>query len=288
MQSFFERSIEYLKGVGPQRAELLNKELGIFNFGDLLQYYPFRYEDRTKFYKVNQVDESLQFIQLVGKITSFQTIGIGRKSRLVAQFSDDTGTIELVWFQGAKWVQSRLSVGVDYLVFGKPNRFGGKFNIAHPEVEPLTERNKKGSYLHPVYPATEKLKKKFVDSKAISKMMKMLLIDAVNHIHETLPPYLVSQFRLMDKKSALVQIHFPRNSSELQKARYRLKFEELFYIQLRLLKLKITRMESFPGIQFDNSELLNQGLKSSGPLVRFAGFPSDHPVPATLDRPPQF
>lgn len=266
MQSFFERTIEYLKGVGPQRAALLNKELSIFNFGDLLQYYPFRYEDRTKFYKVNQVDESLQFIQLVGKITSFQMVGIGRKSRLVAQFSDDTGTMELIWFQGAKWVQSRLSVGVEYLVFGKANRFGGKFSIAHPEVEPVTERNKKGSYLHPVYPATEKLKKKFVDSKAISKMMKMLLIEAVNHIHETLPPQMISHYKLMDKKSAMVQIHFPRNSAELQKARYRLKFEELFYIQLRLLTLKITRMESYPGIRFDNSELLNQYYKDHLPF----------------------
>jgi len=258
MTSFFERSIEFLKGVGPQKAELLKKELEIFTFADLLQYYPFRYEDRTRFYKINQVREDQAYIQIIGKFVSFQTVGVGSKQRLVGQFADETGVIELVWFQGVKWVKSRVAVGVPYIVFGKPSRFGSKYNIAHPEVEPLTEKSKQGSYLHPVYTTTEKLKRRFIDSKAISKMMKMLLIEAVNHINETLPPAITQQYRLMDKKSALVQIHFPRNTQELQKAQYRLKFEELFYIQLRLLKLKITRIESFPGIRFDNSELLNE------------------------------
>lgn len=257
MSTFFERSIEFLKGVGPQRADLLKKELNIFTYGNLIQHYPFRYEDRTKFYKINEISEELPFIQVIGQFRSFQSVGVGRKERLVGQFTDDTGSVELVWFQGASWVKSKLAVGVTYLVFGKPARYGSKYSIAHPEVEPLTEKNKLGGYLHPVYPTTEKLKKKFVDSRMLSKMMKMLLIDAVNHIHETLPERLIKQYRLMDKKSALVQIHFPRNARELQHAQYRLKFEELFYIQLRLLKLKITRMENFPGIRFTNSELLN-------------------------------
>ncbi|MEQ9302908.1 MAG: ATP-dependent DNA helicase RecG, partial [Marinoscillum sp.] len=138
--------------------------------------------------------------------------------------------------------------------------------IAHPEIEPLTEKSKQGSYLQPVYHTSENLKRKFIDSKAISKMMKMLLIETVNHIHETLPPQILNQYRLMDKKTAIVQIHFPKNSQELQKAQYRLKFEELFYIQLRLLKLKITRIESFPGIRFDNSELLNSYYKAHLPF----------------------
>ncbi|MEQ8583860.1 MAG: ATP-dependent DNA helicase RecG [Marinoscillum sp.] len=266
MTSFFERSIEFLKGVGPQKAELLKKELEIFTFADLLQYYPFRYEDRTQFYKINQVREDQAYIQIIGKFVSFQTVGVGSKQRLVGQFADETGIIELVWFQGVKWVKSRVGVGIPYIVFGKPTRFGSKYNIAHPEVEPLTEKSKQGSYLHPVYTTTEKLKRRFIDSKAISKMMKMLLIEAVNHINETLPPSIIQQYRLMDKKSALVQIHFPRNTQELQKAQYRLKFEELFYIQLRLLKLKITRIESFPGIRFDNSELLNEYYKNHLPF----------------------
>lgn len=266
MQSLFERNVEFLKGVGPQRAVLLNKELNIFNFGDLLQHYPFRYEDRTKFYKVNQVREDQPFIQIIGKFISFQTIGVGRKQRLVGTFADETGTIEAVWFQGIKWVKDRILVGVPYIIFGKPSRFGSKYNIAHPEIEPLTEKSKQGSYLQPVYHTSENLKRKFIDSKAISKMMKMLLIETVNHIHETLPPQILNQYRLMDKKTAIVQIHFPKNSQELQKAQYRLKFEELFYIQLRLLKLKITRIESFPGIRFDNSELLNSYYKAHLPF----------------------
>ncbi|RED98965.1 ATP-dependent DNA helicase RecG [Marinoscillum furvescens] len=266
MATFFERKIEFLKGVGPQRAELLQKELQIFTYADLLQHYPFRYEDRTKFYKISQVRENQPFIQVIGKFVRFQLAGAGRKQRLVGTFADETGTIELVWFQGIKWVQSRVAVGVPYIAFGKPARFGSKYSIAHPEIEPLTEKNKQGSYLQPVYHTSEKLKRKFIDSKAISKMMKMLLIDAVNHITETLPAPLIDQYRLMDKKSAMVQIHFPRNAQELQRARYRLKLEELFYIQLRLLKLKISRIESFPGIRFDNSELLNTYYKNHLPF----------------------
>ena len=258
MLSFFERQIEYLKGVGPQKAELLNKNLGIYTFGDLIQYYPFRYEDRTQFYKIDQLNDQLPYVQVIGKFTQIQTVGMGRKQRLIGTFSDGTGTLELVWFQGVKWIQKRLNIGVDYLVFGKPVRYGRKINLPHPEVEVLTEKNKLGSYLHPVYSVSEQLKKKFIDSKAISKMMKMLLVDAVNHIEESLPDYLISNLKLLDKKSALIQIHFPRDNKQLQIARFRLKFEELFYIQLRLLKLKIARIDAFPGIKFDNSDLLNK------------------------------
>lgn len=258
MTSFFERNIEFLKGVGPQRADLLKKELGIFTYADLIQHYPFRYEDRTKFYKISEIREDMPYVQIVGKIVSFQLIGIGNKQRLVGTLVDETGSLELVWFKGIKFVQSRLAQGIPYIVFGKPSRFGSKYNIAHPEVEPITDKAKQGNYLHPVYPTTEKLKRKFIDAKTISKMMKMLLIEAVNHISETLPAGIIDQYRLMDKKPAMIQIHFPRNQQELQKARYRLKFEELFYIQLRLLKLKIKRIDSYPGIRFNNSELLNE------------------------------
>ncbi len=266
MTQFFERNIEFLKGVGPQRADLLNKELEIFTFGDLIQHYPFRYEDRTKFYKINQVRDDMPFIQIIGQFTRFQTIGVGRKQRLVGTFNDDTGSIDLVWFQGIKYVQGRLIVGAQYIVFGKASRFGSKFNIAHPEVEPVTEKGKLGNYLHPVYPTTEKLKNRFIDAKAISKMMKMLLVEAVNHITETLPPQMLEQHKLLDKKNALIKVHFPRNQQELTKARYRLKFEELFYVQLRLLKLKITRMDTFPGIRFTNSELLNEYYQNHLPF----------------------
>lgn len=266
MPSFFERSIEYLKGVGPQRADLLKKELQIFTFADLLEFFPYRHEDRTKFYKVNQVSEELPYIQIVGEFRSFQMVGEGRKQRLVGQFGDDTGSIELVWFQGAKWIQKNLTIGIKYIAFGKPSKFGSNFNIAHPEIEPFSENNKVGAYLHPVYSTTEKLKTRFIDSKAIMKMMKSLLIEAINHINETLPAHVLERYKLIDKKTALIQIHFPKNTKTLQQAKSRLKFEELFYIQLRLIKLKITRINSFPGIRFNNSDLLNQYYENHLPF----------------------
>ncbi|MFT6865562.1 MAG: ATP-dependent DNA helicase RecG [Cyclobacteriaceae bacterium] len=257
MPGFFDRSLEYLKGVGPQRADLLKKELQIFTYADLIEYYPFRYEDRTKFYKVSQVNEEMPFIQIIGQFKSFQMVGVGNKQRLVGQFVDDTGIIELVWFQGAKWIQSKLAIGVNYVAFGKPAKFGAVYSIAHPELDILTENYKIGAYLQPVYNTTEKLKAKFIDSKVIMKIMKGLLVEAVNHINETLPSELIQRHKLIDKKNALIQIHFPKNPKALQYARARLKFEELFYIQLRLIKLKITRIHSFPGLRFTNSDLLN-------------------------------
>jgi ATP-dependent DNA helicase RecG len=258
MSGFFERSIEFLKGVGPQKAELMKKELNIFTFSDLIEYFPFRYEDRTKFYKINQIDEELPFVQIIGKLKSMQMVGAGHKQRLVGQFADDTGTMELVWFQGAKWIQSKLKLGVDYVAFGKPARFGATFNIAHPEMDLLSESSTKSTFLRPVYHTSEKLKKRYVDSKAIMQMMKALLTEAVNHINETLSTELIQQYKLIDKKTALIAIHFPKDARSLQQARYRLKFEELFYIQLRLIKLKIARIDSYPGIRFHKSDLLNE------------------------------
>lgn len=257
MAGFFDKSIEYLKGVGPQRADLLGKELGIFTFGDLLQHYPFRYEDRTKFYRIREVNENLPNVQVKGVIKSWQIIGSGRKQRLVGVFEDDTGQMELVWFQGIKWVQQKVRPGVPYIAFGKPARYGATLSMAHPEIDILTEKTAKGSYLQPVYPTTEKLKKKFLDSRALTKLFKVLLAEAIPHISETLPEQLLEKYHLIDKKSALVHIHFPKDPQMLQKARYRLKFEELFYIQLRLIKLKLSRIDKFRGMRFDNSQVLS-------------------------------
>lgn len=257
MQPFFERSVEFLKGIGPQRAELLNKELQIFTFGDLLQHYPFRHEDRSKFYKISELQPDLPYVQIIGEFKSFATIGGGRKSRLVGRFSDDSGTVEIVWFKGVQWIKKSLSVGVQYIVFGKANLYGKKLNIAHPEIEILTEKNQKGGYLQPIYHTTEKLKKKGIESKFFSKEMKVLLVEAVNHIHETLPDKLISQFRLLDKKTAVIAMHFPKNADLLTHAQNRLKFEELFFVQLRLIKLKIARTEKFKGAVLDKSDLLH-------------------------------
>ncbi len=258
MSGFFSKSIMYLKGAGPQRAELLEKELGIATYADLIQHYPFRYEDRTKFHKIADLDEQLPSVQIIGEITGFQLVGPPRRQRLVATFKDDTGRIDLVWFQGARWAQQQYKVGVTYVVFGKPARFGSSFNIAHPEIDILRRDKGASTYLQPVYPTTEKLKKKYIDTKVISKLMKALLMEAMNHISETLPEGMRSDFHLADKKTALVNIHFPKDADHLKKARYRMKFEELFYIQLRLLKLKIARTDKFKGIVFERAPLLNE------------------------------
>ncbi len=258
MPGFFDTKIEFLKSVGPARAELLNKELQIFTFGDLIQHYPFRHEDRTRFHKINEISASMSYIQIKGKINHMEMLGQGRKMRLVVYFSDDTGEIELVWFKGAQWIIKKLKSGVEYVVFGKPSLFNRKFNLAHPEIEPITEANEQQKYLHPVYPSTEKLKTRFLDSRGISKLQRILLYTAQNHIHETLPASLMNQYKLIPKRDALIKIHFPANQTELQKAQYRLKFEELFYLQLRLIKQKLTRIEKFEGQVFNSTGILTK------------------------------
>ncbi|MEM8893590.1 MAG: ATP-dependent DNA helicase RecG [Bacteroidota bacterium] len=257
MSRFFATQIEFLKGVGPQRAALINKELEIFTYADLIQHYPFRYEDRTQFHNIDQVNEDMPFIQIKGSIRHIETIGAGRKKRLVAYFKDATGEIELTWFKGIPWALKRISPGVEYVVFGKPNKYGRKYSIAHPEVEPATSANLKGGYLQPVYPTTEKLKARYIDSRAIGKLIKTLLVQAVDRFEETLSSALIDELKLMDKRSSMIHIHFPKNNQTLQKARFRLKFEELFYTQVRLLNLKISRIEKYRGIVLDNSKLLN-------------------------------
>lgn len=266
MSGFFDTPVEFLKGVGPQRAALLNKELNIFTFGDLIQYYPFRYEDRTKFYDIQTISDEMPHVQLKGIITKKEFIGVGAKKRMVATFKDHTGEIELVWFQGVKWVQDKLKPGIEYVVFGKPNQFGKKYNIAHPEVEPVTTANAKGGYLQPVYPLTEKLKFRYIDSKAISKLQRELLMLAKDKIRETLPVEIIKQFKLLDKQQALINIHFPQSHELMTASQNRLKFEELFYIQLRLLKIKLIRQDSFKGQIFNDAALLTRFYKEFLPF----------------------
>jgi ATP-dependent DNA helicase RecG len=266
MSGFFDTPVEFLKGVGPQRAALLNKELSIFTFGDLIQYYPFRYEDRTKFYNIQAIRDEMPYVQVKGIITKKEFIGIGAKRRLVATFKDSTGEIELVWFQGIKWVQDKLKSGLEYVVFGKPNLFGKKYTIAHPEVEPVTTANTKGGYLQPVYPLTEKLKSRYIDSKAISKLQRELLVLAKDKIRETLPAEIIKQFKLPGKQQALINIHFPQSHELMTASQNRLKFEELFYIQLRLLKMKLIRQDSFKGQVFNDAALLTKFYKDFLPF----------------------
>ena len=215
MTSFFDTKIEFLKGVGPTKASLLNKELNIFTFGDLIQHYPFRYEDRTKFYHISQINDQMPYIQLKGVIRHIELVGHTRKKRLHAYLIDGTGEVELVWFQGAQWVLKKLKKGPEYVVFGKPSLFNHRYNIAHPEIELLTEANENRQFLQPVYPTTEKLKGHFLDSKAISKLQHTLRTVALPHIRETLPDKVMTQFGLICKKEALEQIHFPESHNKL-------------------------------------------------------------------------
>lgn len=258
MRAFFDTPVEFLKGAGPQRAALLNKELGIFTYGDLIQHYPFRYEDRTKFYLIQEITESMPFVQIKGRILKKELIGTGPKKRLVAHFSDGVEALELIWFRGINWANEKAKIGVDYVVFGKPSRFGNKINLPHPEIEPLTLRNEKANTLHPVYPLTENLRNKHVDSKVISKLMLELLTLAKDRIRETFPDSLVRNNNFLLKNEALLNIHFPQNQELLARAQARLKFEELFYVQLRLLKMKLVRMNKFKGLIFNDARLVTQ------------------------------
>jgi ATP-dependent DNA helicase RecG len=264
--SFFDTSLEFLKGVGPQRAALLQKELKLFTFGDLIQHYPFRYEDRTRFYRISEVNELMPFVQMKGKITDVELIGDKFKRRLVAYLSDDTGEIELVWFQGINWVMQKVKPNVDYVVFGKLSRYGSKLSIAHPEIELLTEKSEKGGYLQPVYPLSEKLRNRYIDNKFIIKLQQDVIKGAISHIRETLPTSILEQQSFIGKKEALINIHFPKSLDWLERAQQRLKFEELFFIQLRLIKMKLVREEKFKGIVFGDTSILTRFYKEHLPF----------------------
>jgi ATP-dependent DNA helicase RecG len=256
MQNYFETRIEFLKGVGPARAELLNKELSIFTFGDLIQHYPFRYEDRTKFYQISELHEQSPNVQIRGTLRHVEMTGQMRKKRLHAVIADETGELELVWFKGHQWVMKKLQVGQQYIVYGKPNRFNYKMNMAHPEIELLTEAASSHNLLQPVYSTTEKLRLRSLDSRGIYRLIQAMLAQALPHVRETLPAILMKQYKLCGKQEAIAHIHIPPHYDALAKAEYRLKFEEFFYIQLRLLKMKVGRADKFKGQTFRDSTLL--------------------------------
>lgn len=258
MSGFFDTAIEFLKGVGPQRAALLNKELNIHTYGDLIQHYPFRYEDRTRFYSIDEITSEMPYVQLKGKITRKEIVGGGHKKRMVCYFEDGTGKIELVWFQGINWVAEKIRTGVEYVVFGKPNKFGNHFSIAHPELDLVSAAAEKAGMLQPVYSVTEKLRLKRIDSKILAKLIYELLGISKEKIRETLPEYLLREEGIGSKRESIVSIHFPENHRALVHAQKRLKFEELFYIQLRLLKLKLVRKEKYRGIVFNDAALVTK------------------------------
>ena len=253
LKEFLDTEITYLQGVGPKRAELMNNELSIFTFRDLLYYFPYKYIDRTRFYKIAELDPDLPFVQIKGTIKGYSTEGQGTGKRLVADFQDETGSLKLIWFKGGKWITGSFTPGVEYIVFGKPGVFNGIINIIHPEIEAADKlADRLNSALQAQYSSTEKLKNQFVSSKTISKLVGNMLKQLKIRIPETLPEYLVTRYKLMDLHEALHKIHFPANPEELEKARYRLKFEELFYIQLNLLRYKTNRNLKLKGFIFSS------------------------------------
>ena len=260
MTELLEQDIKFLSGVGPKRAELLAKELGIYTYRDLLYFFPYKYIDRTKFYSINEVHAALPYIQVKGKITSFAMAGNRGKQRLTATFTDGTGTIELIWFKGLKWIRQTYKPGVEYTIFGKPSLFNRSINIIHPEVEESANENSRvNASLQAVYSSTEKLKNNFLTSKVIQKFQMTLVRQVVPKISETIPAEMVKHYKLMPLREALLNIHFPENPDKLRKASYRLKFEELFFIQLNIVRQKVIRNVRSKGYIFPEvGELFNR------------------------------
>ena len=245
------RDIKYLQGVGPQRATILNKELNISSLHDLLYYFPYKYVDRSRLYYIHEIDGNMPYIQLKGQILSFETMGEGRQRRLVAHFSDGTGVIDLVWFQGIKYLMGKYKAHEEYIVFGKPTVFNGRINVAHPDIDPAKDLTLSSMGLQPYYNTTEKMKRAGLNSHALEKLMSNAFALLQGTMPETLTPKVVEEHHLMSLDEALRNIHFPQNPDKLRKAQYRLKFEELFYVQLNILRYAKDRQRKYRGLYFE-------------------------------------
>ncbi len=252
ISNFLQTPIDYLKGVGPNRADLLKKELGIHTFQDLIHLFPNRYIDRTRYYKINELQQSNADVQIFGKITHLKMVEQTKGKRHVATFKDETGSMELVWFRGHKWVKESLKLNVTYVIFGKTNWFNGVFSMAHPEMEPEEEHEKNlRSAMQPVYPSTEKLTNSGITNRVINKLMQQLFLESRNKFAETLSPEILDRLKLLPKNRALFNVHFPESQELLAKAIYRLKLEELFYIQLQLIRKNLIHKSKIKGYPFE-------------------------------------
>ncbi|NYJ26975.1 ATP-dependent DNA helicase RecG [Allomuricauda sp. ARW1Y1] len=249
--NFLQTPIAYLKGVGPNRADVLKAELGIETFRDLLHLFPNRYLDRTSYYKINQLQPSGADVQVIGKIVHIKMVEQKRGKRLVATFVDETGQMDLVWFRGHKWIKESLKLNEPYVVFGRVNKYGSTFSMPHPEMETL-QKHQQGlkMVMQPIYPSTEKLSNKGITNRVISKMIQQLFLECKGKFPESLSPAIMEELRLISKSSALFNIHFPKNQELLAKAQFRLKFEELFFVQLRLISQNLRRKQKIKGMPF--------------------------------------
>ncbi len=251
--NLLQTPIGYLKGLGPSRGELLRKELAIHKYGDLINLFPNRYIDRTRYYKINQLQNTTAEVQVIGRIIHIKTVEFGKnQKRLVASFTDETGQMELTWFQGVKWIRESLKLNEVYVIFGKVADFKGQYSMAHPEMELLEEHKASlRSAMQPVYPSTEKLTQRGVTNRVINKAMQQLFLEIKGQFIETLPHYILDQLKLIPKNDAMFNIHFPKSQELLAKAQFRLKFEELFFIQLQLITKNLIRKHKIQGHPFD-------------------------------------
>jgi len=266
--NYLQTPVTYLKGVGPNRSEILHSELGIVTYQDLINLFPNRYIDKTRYYKINELQRGNADVQLIGKIIHLKTVEQKKGSRLVATFKDANGEMELVWFRGQKWIRENIKLNTPYVIFGRTNWFSGKFSMPHPEMELLSEHEKgiKVS-LQPIYPSTEKLSTRGITNRVISKLVQQLFIETKGEFKETLSPAILEELRLISKTAAMFNIHFPKDLKLLSRAQFRLKFEELFYIQLQLISKKLIRKQKIKGYPFENvGKLFNRFYKDHLPF----------------------
>lgn len=267
MSDHLQTEIKFLAGVGPKRAETLSKEIEIFTVEDLLYYFPYKYIDRSRIYYIHEIDGDMPYIQLKGHITAFETMGHGRNKRLVAHFTDGTGIVDLVWFQGIKYIVDKYKTFRPFIVFGKPTMYGSKVNIPHPELEAFTTEERRTTGLVPLYNTTESMKRGYLNSNAIQKLMQTAFSAFRDKIGETLPLNIIEEARLMPLQSALQNAHFPANATLLRDAQYRLKFEELFFLQLNILRYMTDRRSKLKGFVFSTvGKYLNSFYENNLPF----------------------
>lgn len=271
MLNILDQDIQYMPGIGPRKKALLNSELGIATLRDLLEYYPYKYVDRSRIYTVSEIRSDMPFVQISGQILSFEEFEMGpRRKRLVAHFSDGTGIADLVWFTGAQYIMKTFKVGIRYIVFGKPTIFGSRYQLAHPEIEQASDLQLSQMGMQPYYGTTEKMKKAGMTSRAVEKIVKGILEKITVPLDETLPPFITGRLKLVSRDTALRNIHYPKTSGDMSEAKLRLKFEELFYIQLNILRYASDQRRKYRGYIFRHVGTF------------FNGFYHDHlPFPLT-------
>ena len=247
MSNILKQDIMYVNGVGPTKKQILNKELGIMTIGDMLEYYPYKYVDRSRIYTISSLTQDMSFVQIKGRILSFETFQMGvKKKRLVAHFGDGTGVVDLVWFSGTQYITKNFKVGIDYIVFGKPTVFGGRFQFTHPEIEKAENLQLSQMGMQPYYVTTEKMKNSGLTSRSMEKIAKAILTK-MPELPETLPDYITTPLLLVSRDTAVRNVHYPKSQQDMQKARERLKFEELFYVQLNILRYTANHRRKYKG-----------------------------------------